>query len=475
MPEFDQMKRARWIAGAVVALVVAGGGVAAAAREAPQPARRYVTDDAGRALILHGFNTASSAKSTPDGLPELTEADVEREYRDMGTNFVRFLLQWRAVEPSPGTYDTKYLDKVAERIGWYRQRGYHVMLDMHQDLWGNGITPSKVAGNGAPQWATFMDGLPVATDQPTWEMYYLEPGVIRAFDHFWNTTGEHPELMDRYAKAWKAVADRFKDDPAVIGYDLMNEPWGGSVQAAAFETGPLATLYRKSIAEIRSVDPDSWIFLEPQAVGVNWGLPSALPAFDDPRSGPARIAFAPHLYPLPLDLGDDYTAGSKEWTDRTLGWWRDNILRTAERMKAPIVLGEFGLDMTRPGATDLVERILDVTDENAMGRAYWSRDDGPWGPYDKGKAGPLVEAYARPYPRAVGGVPLRVAYDEKAVKLTITFDANETGATEVYLPAKSFPNGGKASMGEATWDAAKRVLTVKTKTSGRLDLVITPR
>ncbi|WP_157249954.1 cellulase family glycosylhydrolase [Nonomuraea typhae] len=468
------MKRLRWVAGAVVLAVLAGGGVAAASRGAPQPAGRYVTDDDGRALILHGFNTASSAKSTPDGLPELSEADVEREYQDMGTNFVRFLLQWRAVEPSPGAYDTKYLDKVAERIAWYRSRGYHVMLDMHQDLWGNGITPSKVAGNGAPQWATFMDGLPVATDQPMWELYYLEPGVIRAFDNFWNTTGDHPGLMDRYARAWKAVADRFKDDPAVIGYDLMNEPWGGSVQGAAFETGPLATLYRKTIAEIRSVDPDSWIFLEPQAVGVNWGLPSALPYFDDPRGGPARIAFAPHLYPLPLDLGDDYTAGSREWTDRTLGWWRENVLRTAERMKAPILLGEFGLDMTRPGATDLVERILDLTDENAMGRAYWSRDPGSWGPYDKGKPGPLVGVYARPYPRAVGGVPVRVAWDEKAVKLTITFDANETGPTEIYLPAATFPKGGKASLGTASWDAGKRILTVTTKTSGRLDLVITP-
>lgn len=456
--------------------VLAAGGVAAATRDEPQQARRYITDDQGRTLILHGFNTASSAKSTPDAMPELTEADVEREYRDMGTNFVRFLLQWRAVEPSPGTYDTKYLDKVAERIGWYRERGYHVMLDMHQDLWGNGITPSKDAGNGAPQWATFMDGLPVATDQPTWEMYYLEPGVIRAFDHFWNTTGDHPDLMDRYAKAWRAVADRFKDDPAVIGYDLMNEPWGGSVQGAAFETGPLATLYRKTIAEIRAVDEDSWIFLEPQAVGVNWGLPSALPAFDDPRGGQPRIGLAPHLYPLPLDLGDDYTAGSKEWTDRTLGWWRDTMLRTADRLKAPIVLGEFGLDMTRPGATDLVKRVLAVTDETGMGRAYWSRDPGSWGPYDdKGTPGPLVAAYARPYPRAIAGVPVQVAFDEKTTTLKVVFSANETGATEIYLPRSSFPNGGKASTGEATWDAAKRILTVKTRTYGRIELAITPR
>ncbi|GAA0942766.1 cellulase family glycosylhydrolase [Nonomuraea longicatena] len=469
------MKRARLIAAATALAVAAAGGAAAAGRAAPAPTARYVTDDSGRALVLHGFNTASSAKSTPDGLPELTEADVEREYRDMGTNFVRFLLQWRAVEPSPGTYDTKYLDKVAERVAWYGKRGYHVMLDMHQDLWGDGITPDRSAGNGAPAWATHLDGLPVATGQPTWELYYLQPGVIRAFDHFWNTTGEHPELMDRYAKAWRAVAARFRDDPAVLGYDLMNEPWGGSVQGAAFETGPLADLYRTAIAEIRAVDADNWIFLEPQAVGVNWGLPSALPHFADPRGGPPRIAFAPHLYPLPLDLGEDYTAGSKEWTDRTLGWWRDNVLRTAERMRAPVLLGEFGLDMTRPGASDLVGRVLDLTDETGMGRAYWSRDPGAWGPYDeKGKAGPLVGVYDRPYPRAVGGVPLRVSHDAASRTLRVVFDANETGPTEIYLPRSGFPRGGRASLGEAHWDERRRVLTVRTPPSGRVDLLVTP-
>ncbi|WP_433414122.1 cellulase family glycosylhydrolase [Microtetraspora malaysiensis] len=466
------MKRARWIV-SLAALVVLAGGVVAATRGAPEPGGRFITDERGRTLILRGFNTASSAKGAPDALPELTKADIDREYRDMGTNFVRFLIMWRAVEPQPGTYDTKYLDKVAEWVRWYGERGYHVMLDMHQDVWGSGVSPEGETGNGAPTWATYLDGFPVETDLPTWELGYLEPGVMRAFDNFWNTTGEHPELMDHYAKAWKAVAARFKDDPAVLGYDLMNEPWGGSVQGPQFETGPLATLYRTTISEIRSVDSDSWIFLEPQAVGVNWGLPSALPYVDDPRSGPPRIAYAPHLYPLPLDLGDDYTAGSKNWTDRTLGWWRDNVLRTADRLDAPVLLGEFGLDMTRPGASDLVDRVVRLSERAGAGVAYWSRDPWSWGPYDEsGTATPLVGVYARPYPRAIGGVPVDIRSEARS--LTVTFDANGTGPTEIYLPAAGFPDGGRASEGEATWDAARRVLTVRTKTSGRVTLTITP-
>ncbi|MFI6810980.1 cellulase family glycosylhydrolase [Nonomuraea sp. NPDC050328] len=466
------MKRARLLAGALTLVVLATGAVAAATRQAPGPAR-FVTDERGRTLLLHGFNTASSAKSTSDAMPELTEADVEREYRDMGTNFVRFLLQWRAVEPRPGVYDSEYLDKVAERISWYAERGYHVLLDMHQDLWGPGITPTAVAGNGAPAWATHLDGLPVAQDHWTWEMYYLEPGVIRAFDHFWNTTGEHPELMEHYAGAWRAVAERFKDEPAVLGYDLMNEPWGGSVQGAAFESGPLAELYRRCVERIRAVDNDTWIFLEPQAVGVNWGLPSALPAIADPREGEPRIGLAPHLYPLPLDLGEGYEGGSREWTDRTLGWWKENTLRAADRIGGPIILGEFGLDMTKPGAEDLVERVLDLGDELGMGRAYWSRDPGPWGPYsEKGEPGPLVAVMNRAYPRAIGGVPYRIEAGER--RLTVGFEANGSGPTEIYLPADEYPNGGKVTGGTGVWDAARRVLTVQTPAQGRVELVVTP-
>src|SRR5699024_7549049 len=178
-------------------------------------------DHEGRSLVQHGFSTASNAKSSPDGLPELSEEDIDRERGDMGTNFVRFLISWRAVEPEPGTIDHSYLAAVAERVAWYEDRGYHVMLDMHQDLWGPGITPDMVQGNGAPVWATHMDGLPVETHD-MWELIYLEPGVIRAFDHFWNTSGEHPELMEHYVNAWRAVAEYFADNDTVVMYDLMN-------------------------------------------------------------------------------------------------------------------------------------------------------------------------------------------------------------------------------------------------------------
>ncbi len=459
---------------ALGALVVAGGIAAVVRTPGPASVSTHMEDDQGRAIVANGFNTASSSKIAPDGMPEFTEADLDAERADMGTDFVRFLISWRKVEPAPGEYDQDYLDDVAERVDWYAERGYRVMLDMHQDTWGTGITPSGDAGNGAPAWATYLDGYPVA-DQDMWELYYLEPGVIRAFDNFWNTTGEHPELADHYAGAWRAVAERFADEPAVVAYDLMNEPYGGTVQGPAFEAGPLTSLYQRSADAIREVDADTWVCLEPQALGFNWGLPTGLGPVDDARDGDPRIAFCPHLYPLPMDLGDGFSGTSRDLVEGTVSAWASNTLRAAEALGGvPVILGEFGLDTTLPGALDYVDLVYRTADAAGMGVVYWSRDPGSWGPYEgDGTPRNLVAVVDRPYPRAVAG-PVSswtVADDELVIHLD---GPTGDGTSEAYLPADAFPDGAAVEGGEVVeWDAATRVLTF-TIDDGVTEVSITP-
>lgn len=117
-----------------------------------------------------------------------------------------------------------------------------------------------------------------------------------------------------------------------------------------------------------------------------------------------------------------------------------------------------------------------MTDEVGMGRAYWSRDPGPWGPYDgEGRPGPLVPVYARPYPRAIGGVPRQIAYDRAAHALTVRFDADGSGPTEIYLPADEFPRGGRVTGAlSSSWDPDRRILTATTAASGVQTLTVTP-
>lgn len=450
------MRTRRWLWLAIALVVIVGFGLSLLNVRTDQHSNSWLRDEHGRAIVPHGFNTASSAKHTSDGLPEFTIEDLDQEQADMGTNFVRFLISWRAVEPEPGVYDTEYLSAVDERVSWYATRGYHVMLDMHQDLWGNAIkSGGNEVGNGAPAWATHTDGQKIG-QHDMWELYYLDGGVIRAFDNFWNTTGKHPELMGQYANAWRAVAEYFADNPAVVAYDLMNEPYGGTLQGPRFESGPLSDLYQMTADKIREVDSDSWICLEPQAAGFNWGTTTGLRHIKDARDSDPRIAFCPHLYPLPMDLGGGFVGGNKKAVESTMKTWRGNVMRTAKRLgDVPIILGEFGLDTNLPGAIDYVEAVYAMTDDMGAGVTYWSRDPGSWGPYESdGTARNLVAALDRPYPRLVAGDPLNWESTTGRLELTLVPNENISAPTEIYLPPKQFKTTPKVDGARLVdWDA----------------------
>ncbi len=457
------MRRGAWAGLAIVGVVLVGLG-ASAVRPVPTGVVPALSDSQGRDLVLRGFSTANSSKSSPDGLPVFSRDDLATERADMGTNFVRFLISWRAVEPEPGVYDEAYLDQVAQRVRWYDQAGYKVMLDMHQDLWGPEIIPGTGRGNGAPGWATHTDGLPIA-EHEMWELYYLEPGVIRAFDNFWNTTGKHPGLREHYVGAWQAVASRFADDDTVIAYDLMNEPYGGSLQGPAFEAGPLTALYQRTTEAIREVDQDTWVCVEPQAMGVNWGTPSGLEPIEDPRDGEPRVAYCPHVYPLPMDLGGGYEGTTRTLVEGTLETWRVNTLRTAEELgDVPVVLGEFGLDTTRPGALDYVRDVFEIAERHGFAVAYWSRDAGTWGPYEEdGTPRNLVSVINRAHPRAVAGEVGRiVTTSTERLVFEVTPDPTVDAPTEIYLPVSFGVSPRVVSGAEVTgWDVRRRILAVQ--------------
>ena len=222
----------------------------------------------GRAAVLRGVNLANAHKGAPYfGFHQA--ADFARVRQEWGMNSVRLLILWAAIEPQQGAYDEGYLDEVGRRLDWAEEAGLSVVLDMHQDLYGEGF-----GGDGAPRWTCDQAHYDAYEPISPWFLNYLNEHVIACIDGLWHDEA----LQGHYVEAWRRVAERFADHPAVVGFDVMNEPYWGSTTMSIFEDEVLKPFYVKVVGAVRGEAP-SWVaFLEPSA-SRNLGLPTGLTPF----------------------------------------------------------------------------------------------------------------------------------------------------------------------------------------------------
>src|SRR5262249_52217678 len=144
-----------------------------------------------------------------------TEEDYRRVRRDFGMNGARFVMTWAAVEPERGRYDEAYLDGVAERMRWARDAGLAVILDMHEDIYGEGV-----GFDGAPRWTCDEARYQAFKPAASWYLNALDANVEACVDGLY-TDGD---LRARFTAMWAHVAARLAGSPAVIGFDVLNEP-----------------------------------------------------------------------------------------------------------------------------------------------------------------------------------------------------------------------------------------------------------
>lgn len=444
----------------------------------------FIRDAQGRALVLHGMNVSGGAKDDPQGMPWIAEADAHDLSRRWGFNVARFLIFWQHAEPQPGVYDEVYLDRVAERVRWLSDAGVHVILDMHQDVYGKQDSIGRTIGfDGAPSWALITDGLPYQQIQP-WSFNYFSAAVIRAFDHFWQgDAGAHPELQRHYTAMWRHIAARFANDPAVIGYDLMNEPFAGSeygfvvpgplpvllgdpARQAVFEATTLRAFSERVIAAIREVDAEKWIFYEPTLLGANWGAHASLPPPADPRPGGARVAYFPHYYSLLMEITGAYNTA----TDTSVRDWAQSRRGELAGTGVPLLIGEWGAGPEFQNYQQNLADCVDMADEVTSGWTYWSHDHGSWSILKSdGSETAHAHLLVRSYPQRVAGTPLAYDYDRDTRQFAMAWreEPGTSGPTEIYVPAARFyPNGFDVQMTDAPgtwssqWDGAREVLQV---------------
>ncbi len=257
-------------------------------------AGRWITDASGRVVVLHGTNMVY--KLPPYSPDAIGFGDDDAAFlASVGFNAVRVGVIWKALEPRPGVYDDAYLKHIAGTVATLARHGIVSLLDFHQDLFNE-----RFQGEGAPDWAVQDGGLPnPRLGFPS--NYLANPALEHALDAFW-TNAPGPGgigLQDRFAAAWDHVAARFEGNHAVLGYEVFNEPFPGTLwQPCLIPSGcpgfdaELSGFYRRVDTAIRAVDRGTLIWHEPNVL-FNNGADTRLAPPSDARSG-----FAFHDYCL---------------------------------------------------------------------------------------------------------------------------------------------------------------------------------
>lgn len=447
----------------------------------------FMYDHHGRTLILHGMATSNYSKFK--GLPWIEESDVERE-KLYGFNVTRYVVGWASIEPEKGQYDQNFIDETIKRIEWYTSRNMYVLIDMHQDLYSSVFGGG---GNGAPYWAVFTDGVEIGDYDfgDWWFVQYLTPEVKNAFQNFYRYEEPHRFLQDHFINAWLEIVKRVKDNPYVIGYEIMNEPHPGDgnlLKNKHFAQVQLWGLYDRAIKEIRKIDNDKWIFIEPEFfLATGFGMPSDLKKVIDYRIGEPRLVFAPHIYPPGMEAGGNYSMLDKVVVNQ----WKENRKIDMERHQASLFCTEFGGKNDRPETSArYVSEFCDMLDEMRSGWAAWSHDIHEMVGsvnynlfYPDRSERPTFDPLVRAFPRATTGNLLSFKYDSKTYEFTMSYVNNtQIGPyTEILLPQRRYQNGWNLTVEGVTdysyeWDEELQLLKLKVNEHARqVDLKVVPK
>jgi len=143
--------------------------------------------------------------------------------KSAGFNTVRIPLHWNLFMSPDGTIGGEgwaLLDRV---LGWVKEAGLYAIVDLHAAPGGQtGINHDD--GPGYPL------------------MFYV------------------PRDRDLTVRLWRAIAERYRGNPAILGYDLLNEPIAPYHDVATLNPR-LEPFYKRITTAIREVDPGRIVFL----------------------------------------------------------------------------------------------------------------------------------------------------------------------------------------------------------------------
>ncbi len=446
-----------------LALLALGAAACSDAEDAEAPPLAeptgLITTADGHVLWLRGINVSGMAKGAEDHLFDLSPSDVDT-LLSSGINAARLLTFWKAITPeAPAAVDQGYLEAFAERVQMLADAGLYVVVDMHQDVWG-----VPFASHGAPGWAC-PDEI-TAGYEPTspWWANYATRQVTGCFDLFW----AEPDLQQAFTDAWLAMAAAVCDEPRVLGFDLLNEPYPGTpLFDPRFDNEVLLPFYLRLVDAIDAVCPGKRYFLEPSA-GFVLGQADPL---EIPAERREQIVWAGHFYPREIHEpdGNGYDGDREALEQHVLATVGHQLDRGV-----PVWIGEYGGITTTTDFDRYVQDVNAVFAEHNVSAVLWDYylSDGGFAFLNAaGERKPLFDpVYATPQPSELPSVPA-LSPDWNQRRIALDFECVVGRHVTVLLPEDGCSCAATPAAALAEMPTAAGFATAACQTDGAVELV----
>jgi mannan endo-1,4-beta-mannosidase len=180
-----------------------------------------------------------------------------------------------------------------------------------------------------------------------------------------------------YVEYARRIVTRYKDEPTILAWQLMNEAEASSGAIAVGVPDPEA-LYmfaRDMSAEIRRIDPNHLI---------------SLGTIDDSRAGMGTVDYANVLQLSTVDLAEGHDYEALQPFPMAMRRCR----KIAELAKVPFMIGEVGVSteefVPEDRARYLVEKLEAAWDADVDGLLIWSYAAGDGGGFDIAPGDPVI-------------------------------------------------------------------------------------
>lgn len=162
----------------------------------------------------------------------ITASDLDN-IKNAGFNVVRVPVWWGNFYPINNVSNSGWRSDAFTMLDWLVDnagaRGLYVIIDMHGVVGGQSTSDTTGQANRNEYW----------------------------------TNGNH---QGNTAWMWWQIANHYRNNATVAGYDLINEPMGAPSSAAVW------TAYNNLYNSVRSADPDHIIFMEGAYGSWNWSM-----------------------------------------------------------------------------------------------------------------------------------------------------------------------------------------------------------